>query len=119
MLYALNTRRDADTTLNWQNLSMEIVKNKKSLTIIGNRGDSIVYSQVLKGKWKGDYFKSRSKTRSIGVPFIYFRHYKSRIYVCSDADKIYVRKMHSRYGNIFIMSAGTTDFYFYEFDKIK
>jgi hypothetical protein len=117
--FALNTYSETDTVSNWEDLSYRIDTAKKSLQLIGSIGDSVVFNHTLKGKWKDDYFKSKSKVRVRGLPFIYFSSYKSRIYICSDADKIYVQKSVAQYGNIFFFSAGHTFYYIYEFPKLQ
>ncbi|MBL7747420.1 MAG: hypothetical protein JNM19_08360 [Chitinophagaceae bacterium] len=78
----------------------------------------LIEERILKGRIRDGYFSVRRKVRYVGLPFLYLRYSDYKVQLGSDNNRhLLVDAVSSRFGWIFIMSAGTADQYHFQFEK--
>lgn len=78
----------------------------------------LIAERILKGRIRDGYFTVRRKVRYFGLPFLYLRYSDYKVQLGSDNKRqLLVDAVSSRFGWIFIMSAGTADQYHFQFEK--
>lgn len=108
-----------DSIENWSNTEVDLKRNNKSLEISVVSDDSIVKSWSLRGKWKGNIFRSKTMIRPIGLPFIYFWYYDKRVFIKWTEDYMEILNIETKFGMIFILNAGNTSSRLTKFRRIK
>ena len=67
-------------------------------------------SLILKGKIQGDYFSVKRRMKIIGLPLIYFKFYKAKIYIgFSKEGALLIKSCETKIGNILFMTGGNSE----------
>lgn len=107
-----------DRINDWQSLELDLKKGTKALEIEIYRKDSLISTQHLRGKWKNNVFYSKRMIRPIGVPFIYYWYYEKKIILKWNEKELILSNGESKFGMIFIINAGVTDYNWAEYEKL-
>ncbi len=106
-----------------RNIRVKIIIDKKSqtLTIIDSHNDNIRYSAVIPFRVKkGFLYLDNQTVNRKGIPFLYssVSKVKTRITLGKNNNLI-VQRFSESSGSVFIMAAGSTSDYAYEFKRIS
>ncbi len=84
--------------------------NERNITFYLHENFKIIDSLNLRGRIYKDYFSVKRKVVHIGIPMVFYFYYESKILIGFSRDETFLLKSAlSRFGNIFILTAGNTE----------
>lgn len=108
-----------DTLINKCDLTVNLIKHKKSLEIIALDNDNVVMNRKVKGKWKDDIFYSKRMIRPLGIPLLYFWYYEKKISIKFSESELTLVNLEYKMGMVLIMAAGNDDYTRRTYKNIK
>jgi len=108
-----------DTLNDWDDISVEIKKGVEVLQLNFYRNDTLIIEHELKGKWKNNSFYSKRIVHPRGVPFVYYWYDERKTIFTWFENYMIISKGETRFGMIFIMNAGSSDYTWMRYEEKK